>query len=144
MKAHAEAKAARLRNAREAELLRWMKRAAKHAEFSQIKPCTSNVELEALRDAHEDDKDYAKALRDQIRVRVHISGFAQKRLPEIGGGGNLAEEAAELLRLEAELPEMLETLLPVQVTAPQPYPVRARHWHRRLSPSPLTKSTSCA
>ena len=35
-KAHAEAKVARLRNAREAELLRWMNRAAKHAEFSQI------------------------------------------------------------------------------------------------------------
>ena len=39
-------------------------------------------------------------------------------------------EAAGLLRLEAELPE---TLLPVQVTAPQPYPVRAQH----VAPSPL-------
>ena len=121
-----------------------MNRAAKHAEFSKIRPCMSTAELKALRDAHEDEKDYAKALRDQIRVRVHVFGFAQKRLPKIGGGGNLAEEAAELLRLEAELPEMVETLLPVQVTAPQPPPVRARHWHRRLSPSPWTKSTSCA
>ena len=113
-----------------------MNRAAKHAEFSKIRPCMSTAELKALRDAHEDDKDYAKALRDQIRVRVHVFGFAQKRLPKIGGGGNLAEEAAELLRLEAELPEMVETLLPVQVTASKPSPVRARHWHRRLSPSP--------
>ena len=121
-----------------------MNRAAKHAEFSKIRPCMSTAELKALRDAHEDDKDYAKALRDQIRVRVHVFGFAQKRLPKIGGGGNLAEEAAELLRLEAELPEMVETLLPVQVTASKPPPVRARHWHRRLSPSPWTKSTSCA
>jgi len=132
-KAHAEAKVARLEKARAAELLRCMNRAAKHAEFSQIKPCTSTAELEALRDAHEDDNDYAKALRDQIRVRVHVFGFAQKRLPKIGGGGNLAEEAAELLRLEAELPEMVKTLLPVQVTAPQPYPVRAQH----VAPPPL-------
>jgi len=132
-KAHAEAKVARLQTARAAELLRCINRAAKHAEFSRIKPCTSTAELQALRGAHADDKDYAKALRDQIRVRVHVFGVAKKYLPNIGGGSNLAEEAAELLRLEAELPAMVETPLPAQPSAPQPYPVRARH----MAPSPL-------
>ena len=132
-KTHAAAKVARLQKARAAELLRCMNRAAKHAEFSKIKPCTSTTELEALRSAHEDDKDYAKALRDQIRVRVHVYGFAAKRLPKIGGGGNLVEEEAGLLRLRAELPAMVETPLPAQSTAPQPYPVHPQH----AAPSPL-------
>jgi hypothetical protein len=132
-KAHAAAKVARLQKARAAELLRCMNRAAKHAEFSKIKPCISTTELEALRSAHEDDKDYAKALRDQIRVRVHVYGLAAKHLPKIGGGGNLVEEEAELLRLRAELPAMVETPLPAQSTAPQPYPVRPQH----AAPSPL-------
>ena len=119
-KAHAEAKVARLQTARAAELLRCINRAAKHAEFSRIKPCTSTAELQALRGAHADDKDYAKALRDQIRVRVHVFGVAKKYLPNIGDGSNLAEEAAELLRLEAELPVMVETPLPAQPSVPQP------------------------
>jgi len=125
---------ARLQKARAAELLRCMNRAAKHAEFSKIKPCTSTTELEALRGAHEDDKDYAKALRDRFRVRVHVYGLAVKCLPKIGGdGGNPVEEEAGLLRLRAELPAMVETPLPAQFMTPQPYPVRPQH----PVPSPL-------
>ena len=57
----------------------------------------------------------------------------KKDLPNIGGGSTLAEEATELLRLEAELPLMVESSLPARPSAPQQYPARSKH----MAPSPL-------
>jgi hypothetical protein len=50
---------------------------------------------------------------------------AKKHLPDIGGGSTLPEEAAKLLRLEVELPLMVESSLPARPSPPQQYPVRS-------------------
>ena len=69
---HAKLKVERLKEARTKELLRCQDRAAKFAQFVAVEPCTCAAELEELRAAYVDDRDYAEALRDQARVRHHV------------------------------------------------------------------------
>jgi len=60
-------------------------RCGKYNDYIKIKPCRSLVALAALRAQHGTDlKVCAEALRDQIRVRVHVYKIKAADLPNIG------------------------------------------------------------
>jgi hypothetical protein len=120
---HDEAVLDRLKKkAREHERL-VMTRVAEYKKHNVIVPCVSAAALDALRGKHESDTALAVALRDQIRVRLHVYGMKQKDLPLIGGGS--AELA--VARLMSELAGVVSQPLPRKPPPPLPYPVRAAH-----------------
>jgi len=68
MEEHAKAKVKRLKEARTKKLLRCQDCAANSRSLwliLAVELCTCAAELEELRAAHTDDRDYAEALRDQ-------------------------------------------------------------------------------
>jgi len=67
------------------------------------------------------DKEYSKALRNQIRVRHHVYGAPSLQLPRIGSGNT----AVELERLEDGLRKEFGNSLPPKPPGPTPYPERA-------------------
>ena len=78
----------------------------------------------ALRAQHGTDlKACAEALRDQIRVRVHVYKIKAADFPNIGSGSS---EAA-VQRLAIELRAVVVGALPRSPPPPVPYPTRAVH-----------------
>jgi len=119
--AHVKAKVKRLEEAKSKEVQLCQDRALKHAEFAAIALCTSDADLAALRAVYAGDKEYSKALRNQIRVRHHVYGIPSLQLPRIGSGNT----AVEVKRLEDGLRSEFGNRLPPKPPGPTPYPERA-------------------
>jgi len=86
--------------------------------------CRTVADLEALRALHGDDlKACVEALRDQIRVRLHVYKVKAADLPNIGSD---TPELA-VARLMVELRGVVARALPREPPPPVPYPARAAH-----------------
>jgi len=73
LKAEASARLARLRLKEDEHTRLCAMRCDKYNDFVKVVPCRTVADLEALRARHADDlKACAEALRDQIRVRLHV------------------------------------------------------------------------
>ena len=119
-----EAKAARNQAARQAEISKFLNRSLKFQEFSRVPPIFSTDALEALAAQHsERPAVLAKALRQQIRVRVHVYGIKASELPYIGPKPGASEEQ-EAERLRSAFAGLVLFPLPARPGAPAPYPVR--------------------
>ena len=119
-----EAKAARVKAARQAEILKYANRSRKYEEFAGVTPISSTAALEVLAVQHaESPAVLAKALRQQIRVRVHVYGIKASELPYIGPKPGASEEH-EAERLRSAFAGLVLFPLPARPGAPAPYPVR--------------------
>ena len=87
--AHGSGRAKRLKEKSDRHSQKHLDRCAKYSEFNRIAPCTSLTDLGAL--ATDDAKAYAGALRNQIRVRIHVFFVPRKELMEIGDGQSPGE-----------------------------------------------------
>ena len=65
----------------------------------------------------------AEALRQQIRVRLHLYGIKAPALPYIGAKPGASEED-EAARLRTAFAGLVQSALPARPGAPAPYPVR--------------------
>ena len=120
-----EAKAARIDAARQAEISKYANRSPKYEEFAALTHISSTAALEAPAAQHaESPAVLAEAIRQQIRVRLHVYGIKAPALLYIGAkpGASEEDEAARLRTAFAGLVQ--STLLPARPGAPAPYPVR--------------------
>jgi len=92
LKAEASARLERLQFKKDEHIRLCDVRCGKYNDYVKIEPCRSLVALAALRAQHGTDlKACAEALRDQIRVRVHVykikaAGLSQHRKWQLRGG----------------------------------------------------------
>ena len=94
-----EAKAARVAATRQAELSKFSNRLLKYQESAAIPVIATTAALEALAAQHANSPAVlADALRQQIRVRLHVYGIKAAELPYIGAkpGASADEEAVRL------------------------------------------------
>ena len=95
-------------------------RCDKYNDFVKVVPCRTVADLEVLRARHADDiKACAEALRDQIRVRLHVYKAKAADLPNIGSDN---PEVAV-----AELRAVVARALLRDPPPPVPYPTRSAH-----------------
>ena len=88
-----EAKAARVAAARAAEITKSANRTLKFNEFVTITAISSTAALEALAAQHAGSPAVlAEALRQQIRMRIHVYGIKAAALPNIGARPGATEE----------------------------------------------------
>ena len=124
LKAEASARLERLQFKKDEHIRLCDVRCGKYNDYVKIEPCRSLVALAALRAQHGTDlKACAEALRDQIRVRVHVYKIKAAGLPNIGSDSS---EAA-VQRLVIELRAVVVGALPRSPPPPVPYPTRAVH-----------------
>ena len=96
----------------------------KYEAFAGVTPISSTATLEALAAQHaESPAVLAKALRQQIRVRLHVYGIAAYELPYIGAKPGASEEH-EAERLRSAFAGLVLFPLPARPGAPAPYSVR--------------------
>lgn len=120
-----EAKAARLKAAREEEIAKFANRSLKYAKFDAMVVIASTAMLLALVARHDGSpKELVDALLDQIRIRRHVYGVPAADLPCMGAksGTTAASEAG---RLRQAFETMVEKPLPAKPPPPTPYPLRA-------------------
>jgi hypothetical protein len=134
-RANAEAEATgrvdRLKAKAAAHVLLFLNRAGNRDKHMQIAPCTSLAGLAAL-GAGKSVKDHLQAMRDQIRVRVHVYEIKAATLPAIGD----RDSTEELERLVEALKAIVVLPLPRLPPPPLPYPVRPTH------PAPTAEATA--
>ena len=124
LKAEAGARLARLRLKKDEHIRLCAMRCDKYNDFVKVVPCRTVADLEALCARHADDlKACAEALRDQIRVRLHVYKVKAADLPNIGSDN---PEVA-VARLMAELRAVVARALPRDPPPPVPYPTRSAH-----------------
>jgi len=124
LKAEAGARLARLRLKKDEHIRLCAMRCDKYNDFVKVVPCRTVADLEALRARHADDiKACAEALRDQIRVRLHVYKVKAADLPNIGSDN---PEVA-VARLMAEMRAVVARALPRDPPPPVPYPTRSAH-----------------
>ena len=114
-----EAKAAQVAATRQAEITKFKNRCLKYHESAAL-----TAILEALAAQHADSPAHlADALRQQIRMRLHVYGIKAAELPCIGGkpGTSVEEEAA---RLYNAFKGVVKSSLPSRPGTPTPYPAR--------------------
>ena len=124
LKAEASARLERLQFKKDEHIRLCNVRCGKYNDYVKIEPCRSLVALAALRAQHGTDlKACAEALRDQIRVRVHVFKIKAADIPNTGSDSS---EAA-VQRLVIELRAVVVGALPRSPPPPVPYPTRAVH-----------------
>ena len=119
--AHDAARVERLKAKSEDHVAKVQGRCLKYAEFDRVAPCTTLDALAIL--ATGDAKKCAEALRDQIRLRLHVYFVPKSELPLIGDG----DGAGEVERLASSLQAVVATPLLKKPPPPIPYPVRPAH-----------------
>ena len=125
LKAEARARLARLRLKKEEHIRLCAMRCEKYADFLKIEPCRSIDDLCALCALHKTDyKACAEALRDQIRVRLHVYKVKASDLPGIGSD---SPEVAVARLMDELRPVVVSGALPRNPPQPVPYPDRAPH-----------------
>ena len=119
-----EAKAARVAAARASEITKSTNRTLKFNEFVTITAISSTAALEALAAQHAGSPAVlAEALRQQIRMRIHVYGIKAAVLPNIGAKPGATEED-EAARLRTAFAGLVKSALPAKPNAPKPFPVR--------------------
>jgi hypothetical protein len=133
-RANAEAEARgrvdRLKAKAAAHVALFVNRAGNRDKHMKIVPGTSLAGLAAL-GAGKSLKDHLQAMRDQIRVRIHVYEIKAAALPAIGSQDTVDEQA----RLAEGLKAIVVLPLPRLPPPPLPYPVRPAH------PAPTAEAT---
>ena len=134
-RANAEAEARgrvdRLKAKAAAHVALFVNRAGNRDKHMKIVPGTSLAGLAAL-GAGKTLKDHLQAMRDQIRVRIHVYEIKAAALPAIGSQDTVGEQT----RLVEELKAVVVLPLPPLPPPPLPYPVRPAH------PAPTAEATA--
>jgi len=120
----AEAKAARVAAARQAEITKYTNRNLKYHEFVTITAISSTSALDALAAQHTGcPAVLAEVLRQQIRMRINMYGIKAAVLPYISAKPGATEED-EAARLCTAFAGLVKSALPAKPNAPMPYPLR--------------------
>jgi len=115
-----EAKAARLKAAREEEIAKFANRSLKYAKFAAMVVIASTAMLLALVTLHAGSpKELVDALLDQIRIRRHVYGVSAADLPCMGAKSGTTA-ASEAVRLRQAFESMVEKPLPAKPPPPTP------------------------
>lgn len=113
MKQHDEAKLARKDAAKTKSQNKAINAALKSAQLSFVNVITTKTQIEALVDKHKGDKKpnlFITAVRDQIKVRIHVHGMKATDLARVGTDtGPVAKE-----RLLKALYDMIKHVLPAR------------------------------
>ena len=127
LEAHDEAAVERSREVRREEINKARARWMNYKKMDSIKPVESAVELQRLFDSFGggDDKGRNEAMKDQIRVRLHVYRLKAADMPNMDRAGLGQKHNSE--RLLKELKPVVDVPLPRKPREPSPYPERADH-----------------
>ena len=127
MEVHDEAAVERSREARREEINKARGRWLNYKKMDSITPVESFAALKQLYDSFSsaDDKGRNEAMKDQIRIRIHVYRIKAAEMPNMEKSGLGQILKAE--RLLEELAPVVEKRLPRKPPEPSPYPERADH-----------------